>query len=115
MIKESCQLDQVVFPGKPVVEPIELSTLTPQEIREALEAVSLIKEKRSGVVKGCTCANGSKQRKYLKEGDCVVSLTVSVEAMIALMLMKGDLLGALISLVCIYVLQCQMINKLLWY
>ena len=44
-----------------------------------MEAVHLIKEKRDGKVKGRTCANGSKQRQYLKEGDTVVSPAVSME------------------------------------
>ena len=89
MVKEFRQLDQGAFPGKPVVEPIDPSTLTAQEIKEALEAVSLIKEKRSGVVKGRTCANGSKQRKYLKEGESVASPTVSVEALIVTFLIDA--------------------------
>ena len=89
MIKEFCQLNQGAFLGKPVVEPIDPSTLSQQEILEALEAISLIKEKRSRVVKGCTCANGSKQRKYLKEGESVASPTVSVEAMIVTFLIDA--------------------------
>ena len=44
MIKEFSQLDRGAFPGKPVVEPIDSSTITPQEKKKALEAVNLIKK-----------------------------------------------------------------------
>ena len=82
MMKEFCQLDQSAFPGKPIVKSIDPATITLQEIKEALKVVSLIREKWSGVVKDCTCTDGSKQRKYLKEGKSVASQMVSVEALI---------------------------------
>ena len=40
----------------------------------------MIKKKKSGVVKGRTCADGSKQHLYLKPGESVASPTVSLEA-----------------------------------
>ena len=54
--------------------------MTEDEKMKTLEAVNLIKEKRDGSIKGRSCANGSKQRKYLKEGESVASPTVSTEA-----------------------------------
>ena len=81
MIKEFEQLDRGAFPGKPVVEPVDYHTITPEEIRMAMEAVSLIKEKKGGVVKGCTCANGSKQKKYLKHDESIASPTTSTDGM----------------------------------
>ena len=71
------------MPGKPVFAPIAYDTLSQQDKVEALEAVNLIKEKRDGAIKGRTCANGSKQRKYLKEGETVYSPTVATEALMA--------------------------------
>ena len=68
MIKEFEQLDEGAFPGKPVVKPIDPNTLTREEKYKAMEAVNLIKEKRCGKIKGRMCANGSTQRKYLKDG-----------------------------------------------
>ena len=51
MIKEFTQLNERVVTGKPVVVPIDTSTIT-EEKRKALYAVNLIKEKRNGDVKG---------------------------------------------------------------
>ena len=81
MTKEFNQLDKGAFPGKPVVEPIDPTTLTKDEKQRAMEAVNLIKEKRCGKIKGRTCANGSTQRRFLGEGESVSSPTVSIEAL----------------------------------
>ena len=69
--------------GKPVVCPILYSTLTPKEKKEALEAINLIKEKRDGSLKGRSCANGAKQRRFLKSDEYFSSPTVSNEAFLA--------------------------------
>ena len=63
MIKELTQLDQGAVPehNKPVCIPIDPSTLTKQELDQALGAVNLIKKKCDNTMKGRTCANGSKQ------------------------------------------------------
>ena len=82
MIKEFTQLDQGAFPGKPVVEPLYADSLTEKEIKMAMEAVNILKEKRNGIIKGRTCANGSRQRRYLKPEDSVSSPTVSTEGII---------------------------------
>ena len=82
MVKEFKQLDIGAFPVKPVVKPIHAETLTSEERASVMEAVNLIKEKRNGVVKGRTCADGSRQRKYLKPDESVASLTVSNEGML---------------------------------
>jgi hypothetical protein len=81
LLQEFCQLD-----SKNVFEPLDASTLTASQKREALRAVNLIKEKRSGKLKGRTCAEGRSQRsKYTKEET--TSPTVSTDAlMISLMI-----------------------------
>ena len=81
MIKELTQLDRGAVEGKPVVIPINPKSLTPENKKQALEAVHLIKEKRSGEIKGRTCADGSKQRHFLKDGESMASPTVSMEAL----------------------------------
>ena len=81
MMKELRQLSVGAVPGKPVVIPIDPNTLTKKDLEEALDAVNLIKEKGNGDLKGRTCANGSKQRRFVKEGDNFASPTVSVEAL----------------------------------
>ena len=89
IIKEFKQLNDGAFPGKPVVEPIAHESLTNDEIKRAMEAVSLIKEKRNGVMKGRTCADGSKQRRYLKPEDSVASPTASNEAILSTFMMDA--------------------------
>ena len=54
-----------------------------EEKRKALYAVNVIKEKRDGVIKGRTCADGSKQRKYLSADDSVASPTGSLDGFFA--------------------------------
>ena len=80
--QEFCQL----LDSKNVFEPLDASTLTASQKRESLRAVNLIKEKRSGKLKGRTCADGRSQRsKYTKEET--TSPTVSTDAlMISLMI-----------------------------
>ena len=71
IIKEFTQLNEGAVPSqnKPVVIPIDPETLTVDDKRKALHAVNLIEEKRDGRIKGHTCGDGSKQRRYLKYGD----------------------------------------------
>ena len=66
-----------------MIAPEDLANLTEDNKKKALAAVNLIKEKRCGKIKGRSCANGSKQRKYLKEDKMVELPTVSTEANIA--------------------------------
>ena len=89
MIKEFQQLDNGAIPRKRVVSPINASTLTYEDKKKALDAVNLIKKKISGQIKGRTCANGSKQRKYLGEDVSVASPTISLEALFATRKNKG--------------------------
>ena len=69
-----------------MVKPVNASTLTPLEKYKYLPAVNLIKEKFSGELKGRTCADGSRQRKYLKEDESVASPTIALESLIMTML-----------------------------
>ena len=82
MYKEFKKLDEGPMKGKSVVGAINFDKLSKEDKMNALEAVSLIKEKRTGDIKGRVAANGSKQKKYLKEGESVASPTVSLEALI---------------------------------
>ena len=61
--------------------PQDVSELTSEDRRKALEAVNIIKEKRTGDIKGRICADRSKQKKYLKRGETILSPTVSLEAL----------------------------------
>ena len=81
LFEEFCHLD-----SKNVFEPAHARDLTPQQKRDALRAINLIKEKRCGKLKGRTCADGSSQRgQYTKEQT--TSPTVSTDAlMLSLMI-----------------------------
>ena len=78
MIKELKQLDDGPMPGKRAVAPVNPDTLSKDEKSKALEAVNLIKEKRDRKIKGRNCANGAKQRKYVKDGEIISSPTASL-------------------------------------
>lgn len=54
-------------------------TISKEEKNRALSAVNLIKEKRDGTIKGRTCINGSKQKKFLSEDDVVAAPTQTVD------------------------------------
>ena len=82
LFKELKQLGCGAMKGKPVVVPTNPDNLTPKQKKEALEAVNLIKEKRDGKIKGRTCANEKKQRRFVKDGDIISSPTVSLESML---------------------------------
>ena len=47
-----------------------------------MEAVTVVKQKRCGKIKGRACADGSKQRRYLKEFESVASPTLSLDGLI---------------------------------
>ena len=80
LFKELNQLDQGPMKGNPVVQGIDPSTLGQLEKREALEAVNLIKEKSDGTLKGRTCGNVSKQRRFLKGDENYASPTAMLES-----------------------------------
>ena len=54
-----------------------------------MDAVNLIDHKRDGRVKGRSCLNGSKQKLYLKEFESVASPTVSLEGLMAHLLISA--------------------------
>ena len=89
MIKELNQLNDGVTEGKPVVCAEYPDALSRQEKVVALEAINLIKEKRDGRIKGRTCANGAKQRRFVKEGDNFSSPTVSLESIMTTLIIDA--------------------------
>jgi hypothetical protein len=62
-----------------VMKPVHSRELTPEERREALAYLMILKRKRCGKVKGRGCADGRKQRRYTNQAD-VASPTVATEA-----------------------------------
>ena len=49
----------------------------------------MIKKKRCGKIKGRTCADGSKQKRYLKHGETISSPTVSLEAILGTLIIDA--------------------------
>ena len=77
MLKEYKQLDDLVVFGSVLPD-----SMSDQEKRRALQAINLIKLKRCGKVKGCTCADRSVQRGYISKEDSS-SPTVLLQALFA--------------------------------
>ena len=69
--------------GKPGVVPTDPDILSPNDKKQTLEVINLIKKKRDGTIKGRTCAKGKIIIKYVKEGDIISSPTMSLESIIA--------------------------------
>jgi len=74
VVAELQQLDY-----RSVIQPEHASSLSPSEKRAALRYLMYLKQKRSGRIKACGCADGRKQRAY-KSKDETSSPTVSTEA-----------------------------------
>ena len=89
IFKELKQLDEGAMPGKPVVQPIDINKLTVENRKAALNAINLIKQKRDDTIKGRTCADGSKQRSRLKEGESTYSPTVTLEGLYMTMMVAA--------------------------
>ena len=82
IVKELKQLQDGAMPGRPVIEAVKYSDLTEEDKKKhTLEAVTVVKQKRCGKIKGRTCADGSKQRRYLKEFETVASPTLSLDGL----------------------------------
>ena len=67
--------DRVVF------EPVNVSQLTSDDKRKAMESLIFLTEKRDGTIKGRACANGSIQRNYIDKDDAATP-TVGTEAIL---------------------------------
>eukprot|EP00957_Ditylum_brightwellii_P202307 15329569-Ditylum_brightwellii.AAC.2 len=90
LFNEYKQLNNRAVPGKTVVSPIDPKILTKKDRRQALEAVSLIKEKQCGKVKGRACTNGSKQQEFLKEDELVASPTGALESLLSMLITDAN-------------------------
>ena len=66
---------------KDVFTPVRPEHLTQKEREQSLRVVNLIKHKRDGTIKGCTCADRRKQRDLYDKSQ-TVSPTVSSDALV---------------------------------
>ena len=71
-----------------VFQPKKVSELSEEEKKKALESLIFIKEKRDGMLKGRTCADGRKQCSHVKKEDAA-SPTVSLEAVLLTCVMEA--------------------------
>jgi len=79
LFKEYKQLNDMAVVGK-----VSYEQLTDEDKKRALRAINLIKEKRDGKIKGRTCADGSKHRKFVPREDAS-SPTLAVESLMVLL------------------------------
>ena len=81
---------EVAMPGKPVIQ-LMYPMLLIEELKwkNITESVNFIKEKRYGHMKERTCTNGSRQCRYLNNGDTVASPTVSLEILFVTLVVKS--------------------------
>ena len=89
IFREFKKINGGVMPRKPGIAAVNPDDISQEVKNRALEAVNLIKEKRNGKIKGRTCANGAKQRKYVKDGDNCSSPTASLEAILATLIIDA--------------------------
>ena len=75
LLKEFAQLGNMN-----TFKPIKADSMTKQERCKALQLINLIKEKRDGTIKGCTCVDGRSQRSYISK-EKAASPTCSIDAL----------------------------------
>ena len=66
--------------------------LTPEQHREALHIINMIKEKRCGKIKDRACVNGRRQHRYINNED-TSSPTVQQESLILSMVIDAREIG----------------------
>ena len=77
--------------GRPLVRPIDPTLITEEGKRTSdIYAVNFIKDKRDGRIKVRKCSASSRKHRYLKYGETVESLTVSLEALFATMVVNTN-------------------------
>ena len=84
LISEWKQLDE-----KKVFHGVKFEDTNYEQRSKALRLVQLIKQKRCGKIKGRTCADGRKQKEYIKEEDST-SPTVSTEALLLTLMIDAN-------------------------
>ena len=83
VLKEFTQLND-----KQVFAPLDTKELSPKQRSQALDLITMVKEKRDGKIKGRACADGRKQRRYINK-DEVSSPTVHLESLMITLLIDA--------------------------
>ena len=69
--------------------PQRAEMLTDQQKKKALNLITLVTEKRSGQIKGRACADGRKQRRFIRKED-VSSPTIQLESLMLSLTIKSS-------------------------
>ena len=72
-----------------MIAPIPFESLSDKDRQGALEAVNIIAQKRCGKIQGRTCANGARQRKFIKDADSFSLPTASLEAIMTTLMINA--------------------------
>ena len=83
VIKEYAQLDE-----KGTFEPKDPSKLTSEQKVEALNLITIVKEKRRGKIKERACADGRKQRRYISKEEASAP-TIQMESLFLSLLINA--------------------------
>ena len=84
ILKEYAQLHDL-----DVFKPRHKDELTAQQLSECLRLITLIKEKRTGTIKGRACADGRPQRKTIPKEEATAP-TVSLESLIMTLMVDAN-------------------------
>ena len=84
MIKEFTQLHK-----QNTFVPVLATKLSKKAKKEALNLITMIKQKRCGKIKGRACADGRKQRRYIRKED-VASPTVQLNSLLLTLLIDAQ-------------------------
>ncbi len=71
------ELDQ--FNKYGVFEPKHARDLSEEDKKKALSSLIFLKEKKSGLIKACSCANGNSQREHIAKEETAVP-TIALES-----------------------------------
>ena len=82
MAKDLKQLYEGNMLGNKAITAIKQYVLSSFDKEKALDAVNIPKNNIYGTLKGRTCKNSSKHRKYFREGEIIASPTVSLKELL---------------------------------
>jgi Reverse transcriptase (RNA-dependent DNA polymerase) len=85
---EAVKVECAQMENRGVFKPVNVRDLTQDQCKRALRAITLIKEKRSGKIKGRTVVDGRGQRAYI-DSDDATSPTVCTESLLISMSIDG--------------------------
>ena len=86
---ESVLAENSQFDDKTIFRPLDKKDLTFDQCKNALNLITFMKKKRSGKLKTRACANGRKQRRFIKKKE-VSSPTIQLESLLLTLLVDAS-------------------------